>query len=77
MTEIALQTIITPRGQYRRIVRNIEHAGGSTYGDTVINGVTWIVRRERGRVWRAVGTKAEIEQAEQGRAASGISSSAG
>lgn len=66
MTSLTDQTIIAPRGQYRRVVRNIEHTGGSTYGETVINGVTWVVRRERGRIWRAIGRKADLDQAEQG-----------
>ena len=66
MTEIALQTVITARNQYRRVVRSIKYSAGSTYGETVIHGVTWIVRRERGRIWRAIGRKADLDQAEQG-----------
>lgn len=60
------QLIIAPTGQLRRVVRNIEHTGGSIYGEVTIDGVAWIARRERGNVWRAIGRKADLDRAEQG-----------
>ena len=55
-----------PPDKHQRIVRNIEHTEGRTYGEVTIDGETWVVRHDFRDRWQSVGKKIDLDACIQG-----------
>ena len=55
-----------PPDRHQRIVRNIEHTEGRTYGEVTLDGETWVVRYDSNGRWQSVGKKVDLDALVQG-----------
>ena len=55
-----------PPDRHQRIVRNIEHTEGRTYGECNIDNETWVVRHDYRDCWQSVGKKIDLDACIQG-----------
>ena len=64
--QIFIRNYNGPPDRHQRIVRNIEHTEGRTYGEVTIDGETWVVRHDHRDRWQSVGKKIDLDACIQG-----------